>query len=118
MPFPGDTKGQYCHQPTRIDKKSHRFGRNMVNLSLRHEFRINLRFHKMITQIGIVAGEIWHYLETRETVEFAELAEGIQQPHDMVLMSVGWLAREGHVVVRNKQGDLQICLRKDQVPSA
>jgi hypothetical protein len=76
------------------------------------------RFRKMITEIGIVAGEIWHYLEDKQNVEFAELAEEIQQPRDLVLMSVGWLAREGHVVLRNKQGNLQICLRKDQVPTA
>ena len=66
----------------------------------------------MITQIGIVAGEIWHYLDKNGEVFFSELYVGIKQPKDIALMSVGWLAREGHVIVRAEGQDYRVSLRK------
>ncbi|MFH1411501.1 MAG: winged helix-turn-helix domain-containing protein [Candidatus Omnitrophota bacterium] len=59
----------------------------------------------MITAIGIVAGEIWEYLDkTGSSVPLEELVSGIERPRDAVLMSVGWLAREGHIVVEETVG--------------
>lgn len=66
----------------------------------------------MITEIGIIAGEIWHYLDRHGEVRFSDLAAGIGQPRDLTLMSVGWLAREGHIVVQPKGQDYRISLRK------
>ena len=51
----------------------------------------------MITEIGITAGDIWHYLDKYETATLDQLARGTGRPKDLVLMSLGWLAREGHV---------------------
>lgn len=51
----------------------------------------------MITEIGITAGDIWHYLDKHESATLDQLAKGIGKPKDLVLMSLGWLAREGHV---------------------
>ena len=68
----------------------------------------------MITEIGIVAGDIWHYLDQHGEVLVSELIRGIDKPHDNVLMSLGWLAREGHVVLQNmNNGDYKVCLRKN-----
>ena len=67
----------------------------------------------MITQIGIVAGEVWHYLDKSGEVLFSKLAAGIKQPRDLALMSVGWLAREGHVIVREDGKDYWVSLRKN-----
>ena len=68
----------------------------------------------MITEIGIVAGEIWHFLDEHGEVSLAELVKGIDKPKDIVLMSLGWLAREGHVVVLQQiSGDYKISLRKN-----
>ncbi len=67
----------------------------------------------MITEIGIVAGDIWHYLDERQEVSLSELIRGIDKPREMVLMSLGWLAREGHVVVTLLQSDYNITLRKN-----
>ena len=66
----------------------------------------------MITEIGIVAGEIWHYLDKHGEVSFSRLVSGIKQPQDLSLMSVGWLAREGHVVVKQEGNDYRVWLRK------
>lgn len=56
----------------------------------------------MITEIGITAGEIWHYLEKHERATLRELVQGIGKSEKIILMSLGWLAREGHV---NLSGD-------------
>jgi hypothetical protein len=68
---------------------------------------------KMITEIGIVAGDIWHFLDQRGEVSFAELVNGIDKPRDNLLMSLGWLAREGHVIVQQIDSDYKISLRKN-----
>ena len=67
----------------------------------------------MITEIGIVAGEIWHFLDKNGEVRFSKLCAGIKQPRDLTLMSVGWLAREGHVIVREEGKDYWVILRKN-----
>jgi hypothetical protein len=66
----------------------------------------------MITEIGIVAGDIWHYLDQHGEVRFSELLNGIDKPKEIVLMSLGWLAREGHVVLQQIGQDYQVALRK------
>ena len=66
----------------------------------------------MITEIGIVAGEIWHFLDQRQEVGLEELIKGIDRPRDNVLMSLGWLAREGHVILVQIDNDYRISLRK------
>ena len=53
----------------------------------------------MIMEIGIVAGEIWHYLDEHQNATLDQLSKSIKRPRDLVLMSLGWLAREGHVTL-------------------
>lgn len=68
----------------------------------------------MITEIGIVAGDIWHYLDHHGEVELSALIKGIGKPRDNILMSLGWLAREGHVIVQQiSPNDYKIVLRKN-----
>ncbi|MDD5745705.1 MAG: winged helix-turn-helix domain-containing protein [Candidatus Omnitrophica bacterium] len=62
-------------------------------------------------EIGIVAGDIWHYLDEQGEVKLADLVKGIDKPRDLVLMSLGWLAREGHVVI-DGMNEFKIVLRK------
>ncbi len=65
----------------------------------------------MITEIGITAGEIWHYLDEHGEVTLAQLNNGIEKPKEVILMSLGWLAREGHVVLEGDK-DYKIKLRR------
>lgn len=65
----------------------------------------------MITEIGITAGEIWHYLDEHREVKLSQLTSGIDKPRDVILMSLGWLAREGHVVVEGDK-DYKVYLRR------
>lgn len=66
----------------------------------------------MITEIGIVAGEIWHTLDQRESVLFSEIIRAIERPRELALMSLGWLAREGHVIVQQEGKELRVELRR------
>jgi hypothetical protein len=67
----------------------------------------------MITEIGIVAGEIWHYLDQHGEVDLNVLIKNIDKPRDEVLMSLGWLAREGHVVLQKLNSEYKVALRKN-----
>ena len=66
----------------------------------------------MITEIGIVAGEIWHYLDEHGSVDFSQLVRGIERQKELALMSLGWLAREGHAVVQQDGKDFRVELRR------
>lgn len=66
----------------------------------------------MITEIGIVAGEIWHFLDQHSQATLSALVSNIDQPRDLILMSLGWLAREGHVLVQESGADYSLSLRR------
>ncbi|MBU1045416.1 MAG: winged helix-turn-helix domain-containing protein [Candidatus Omnitrophica bacterium] len=67
----------------------------------------------MIMEIGIVAGDIWHYLDENGDSDLENLISGINKPRNLVLMGLGWLAREGHVSVGNEhEKTCQISLRE------
>jgi hypothetical protein len=65
----------------------------------------------MITEIGIVAGDIWHYLDQHRACLLSDLIKAIDKKKDVVLMSLGWLAREGHVIMESEGQDYKITLR-------
>ena len=65
----------------------------------------------MITEIGIVAGDIWHYLDQHKTCKLSKLVQAIDKDRNVALMSLGWLAREGHVIMENEGSDYNITLR-------
>lgn len=67
----------------------------------------------MIIEIGIVAGEIWHFLDQHGEVTLTTLLKGIDRHRDNVLMSLGWLAREGHVILQQTNAEYKVSLRKN-----
>ena len=64
----------------------------------------------MITEIGITAGHIWHYLDEKQQATLEELVKSIGEKREMILMSLGWLAREGHVTLRQDNGVYRVNL--------
>ncbi len=68
---------------------------------------------KMITEIGIVAGDIWHFLDEHGEVMLSALVKGIDRPRDITLMSLGWLSREGHVILQQIGGEYKINLKNN-----
>ena len=58
----------------------------------------------MITWIGLCAGEVWRCLDKHEgEASLKVLLLGIEAPKETILMAVGWLAREGYILI---QGNL------------
>lgn len=53
----------------------------------------------MITEIGIAAGDIWQYLDKHGPTKLDVLVKETKKPRELLLMSLGWLAREGHVLL-------------------
>jgi len=66
----------------------------------------------VITEIGITAGDIWHYLDEHGKSSLSQIVQGIDTDKDRILMSIGWLAREGHIVVEGSGPDYQVYLRR------
>lgn len=66
----------------------------------------------MITEIGIVAGEIWSYLEKYNETTFEKLQEATGRERDLIIMGLGWLAREGHIILEKKDESYTIKLRE------
>jgi len=57
----------------------------------------------MITKIGITAGKIWTHLDENGCVDAPNLCEHLEVSWSIVFMSLGWLAREGYVVLEEKE---------------
>ena len=66
----------------------------------------------MITEIGIAAGDIWHYLDQKGSATLDQLTKGIGKPRELLLMSLGWLAREGHVTLTGPEAGYQASLTR------
>jgi len=66
----------------------------------------------MITEIGIVAGEIWQFLDGKKTVTADELTKGLKRPRELVMMSLGWLAREGYIALWISGSDYSAALNR------
>jgi len=60
----------------------------------------------MITKIGIVAEDIREYLDKKDkSSSLEDIVKGIDRERDSVLMSIGWLAREGHIVIEGEASE-------------
>ncbi len=66
----------------------------------------------MITEIGITAGDIWNYLDKNGSATLDQLIRRVAKPRDLLLMSLGWLAREGHVSLGRPEDDYKVTLAR------
>ncbi|MCX8081927.1 MAG: winged helix-turn-helix domain-containing protein [bacterium] len=68
----------------------------------------------MITEIGIVAGEVWQYLEKYNEASLSQIARAIKRERDLVMLSLGWLGREGHILITKEGDEYIITFRKKE----
>ncbi|MDD3726578.1 MAG: winged helix-turn-helix domain-containing protein [Candidatus Ratteibacteria bacterium] len=68
----------------------------------------------MITEIGIVAGEIWQYLEKYNEATLSQIVKAIDRERDLVMLSLGWLGREGHILIVKEGDEYKITFRKKE----
>ncbi|MBA4107178.1 MAG: hypothetical protein C0485_15645 [Pirellula sp.] len=53
-----------------------------------------------VEEIGLAAGEVWGALSTGNGgVSLAALKKSVEAPADLVLLALGWLAREDKVEI-------------------
>ncbi len=66
-----------------------------------------------ITEIGLIAGDIWHLLDSKGgSGTLSETVSSLGKPANYTLMGLGWLAREGQISVKEHCNDLMITRRK------
>ncbi|MCM8794539.1 MAG: winged helix-turn-helix domain-containing protein [Candidatus Omnitrophica bacterium] len=70
----------------------------------------------MITRIGFAAGDVWQYLDNHHNraTQLSKIVASLDHPRDVLLMSVGWLAREGHLILEPRDGDYWVHLRRPE----
>jgi Winged helix-turn-helix domain (DUF2582) len=56
----------------------------------------------LLEEIGEIAGSVWHVLESKGPQSLAALKKNVKAPGDLVLMAVGWLAREEKLALDQK----------------
>jgi len=66
-----------------------------------------------ITQVGLVAGKIWHFINDKGgEAALSVLLSSINHNQQVVLMGLGWLAREGQVFLEEKDSDFKVVIKK------
>ena len=68
----------------------------------------------MIIKISVLAGEIWSYLEKEDQTTITNLVRKINGTRDEILLALGWLFKEGHVIVCG-EGSNYVCALREKV---
>ncbi|MGQ9610774.1 MAG: winged helix-turn-helix domain-containing protein, partial [bacterium] len=71
--------------------------------------------NKMIEEIGKTAGEIWNFLNLQsKPVNLAKLKKNISASSNILIMALGWLAREDklHIEISEDSYEYKISLKK------
>jgi Winged helix-turn-helix domain (DUF2582) len=56
----------------------------------------------LLKQVGETAGRVWSVLQEKGPLSLNALKKQVKAPGDVVLMSIGWLAREEKLVLEQK----------------
>ncbi len=65
-----------------------------------------------VMQIGETAGEIWTLLSENGPMNLAKLVKAVDEPRDTVMQAIGWLAREGKLIIEDEGRSRIISLRR------
>lgn len=57
----------------------------------------------MFDEIGKTAGEIWRYLEQNHEASVGKLTKELKKTERMILLGIGWLAREGKLSIEKRK---------------
>ena len=69
----------------------------------------------MEANIGNAAGTMWHYLNRHGEMTLSKLKQGTKLPDQLLLMGLGWLAREGKLNFVANGKSIQVSLKGYQV---
>ena len=65
----------------------------------------------MNQEIGIMAGKIWHTLESKGEMSVAALKKTLGTRELTADWALGWLAREDKIVLRKERNTVKVSLR-------
>lgn len=68
----------------------------------------------MITEIGLVAGDIWRILDEKGRLEYSALLSQISHSEELLFMAIGWLCREGHILLTQQNKKMYLELRAEK----
>ena len=64
-----------------------------------------------VERAGELAGIVWHTLSEQGPLSLGKLVKSVDAPRDLVVMAVGWLAREDKILIEEKSRGRMISLR-------
>ncbi|MFV2066121.1 MAG: winged helix-turn-helix domain-containing protein [Pirellulales bacterium] len=64
-----------------------------------------------IDQVGETAGFVWQALNADGSLSTAKIVKQIDAPRDIVMQSIGWLAREGKIAIEDRGRSRIVSLR-------
>jgi len=64
-----------------------------------------------IDQIGETAGFVWQALNGHGPLSTAKIVKQVDAPRDVVMQSIGWLAREGKIAIEDRGRSRIVSLR-------
>ena len=64
-----------------------------------------------VIAIGDAAGKVWKYLNRSGPVTMTKLAKDVDEPRDLIMQAVGWLAREDKISIDEDARSKTILLR-------
>ena len=64
-----------------------------------------------VEQIGETAGIVWRSLKENGPMTAAKLVKLVDQPRDLIMQAVGWLAREDKIEISKKGASVNIRLK-------
>lgn len=67
----------------------------------------------IVDDVGELAGRVWHFLDEHGRCSLTAVESGIEAPRALVVMAIGWLAREGKVELLQEGRATLVCLRGD-----
>lgn len=64
------------------------------------------------TRIGEIAGTIYRLTRNNDAISQTELTLKVAEPCELILLALGWLAREGQVEIFEEKKCLMVRLKK------
>ncbi len=62
-------------------------------------------------QVGETAGKVWRVLNSHGPQTLAQLKKKVKEPSDVLLLAVGWLAREDKVDISLEKKSFRVQLK-------
>ncbi|MGE5235633.1 MAG: winged helix-turn-helix domain-containing protein [Acidobacteriota bacterium] len=63
-----------------------------------------------VKDVGTAAGKVWQFLHANEKASLSAIEKGVDAPASMIHMALGWLAREGKLVIEQEKRSILISL--------